>query len=116
MVGNQVLRDHATLCNDLVMAPTGKVLGTVPTTPKYNGTDWLTRVQAAEHLGVSMRMLQYFREWGQLTPQKNTRTGRVRYRYLDVEKLRVERLTAWERDEVSRAVADEPATDEGEWR
>lgn len=64
--------------------------------PKYNATDWLTRQQAAEHLGVSIRMLQYFLSHGLLTPEKNAVTRRVRYRFLDVEALRVQRATAWE--------------------
>lgn len=72
--------------------------------PVYSATDWLTRVQAAEHLGVSIRMLQYFRQNGLLVPQKNEHTGRVRYRFLDVEKLRVERATAWEQDQLKRDV------------
>ncbi len=75
--------------------------------PKYSATDWLTREQAAEHLGVSMRMLQYFREYGLLTPQKNAMTRAVRYRFLDVEQLRVQRATAWEPEQRQRDIEKE---------
>lgn len=90
-------------CNNvLVGAIKGRAKPRGNPVPRYTATDWLTRAQTAEHLGVSIRMLQYLKAEGRLTPQKNEHTGRVRYRYLDVERLRVERATAWQADQLER--------------
>lgn len=59
----------------------------------YRPDDRLTRAETAAYLGISKSRLSQLRREGKIKHEKNTTTRAVRYRFADVEKLRVERAT-----------------------
>lgn len=55
----------------------------------YQPEDRLTRHQAAEYLNVSLSRLAQLRRANEIIQETNNRTGRVRFRFLDVVILKV---------------------------
>lgn len=70
---------------------------------KYKATDRLTRKQAAEVIGVSVSRLAQLRRAGFIQHEKNPHTSAVRYVYADVLRLKQERETIEEPDNVALA-------------
>jgi hypothetical protein len=60
-------------------------------TPRYNPTDRLTRQEAAAVLGISVSMLAHYRRTEQISAEKNTLTGAVRFVYADILALKTRR-------------------------
>lgn len=61
-------------------------------TSTYKPDDRLTRAQAAEHLGISTSRLAQLRRSGKIAFEKSRQTREIRFRFADVEELRVARL------------------------
>lgn len=70
---------------------------------RYRIGDYLSTKDAAVYLGISLRTLHYHKSHGEIPFHKHEVTGRVRFRFLDVERLRVKRAEAWQRQEAANA-------------
>ena len=58
---------------------------------EYGPEDRLTRHQTAIYLGITVSRLAQLRRAGEIQHEKNAKTRAVRYRFADVERLRLER-------------------------
>lgn len=59
---------------------------------KYGPEDRLTRHETAIYLGITVSRLAQLRRAGEIQHEKNAKTRAVRYRFADVERLRLERM------------------------
>lgn len=62
-------------------------------TLSYKPDDRLTRKQAADYLCISLSRLAQLRREGLIQQEKNASTRTVRYRFSEVEKLKILRET-----------------------
>lgn len=59
---------------------------------KYRPEDRLTRHETAIYLGISASRLAQLRRAGEISHEKNSKTRAVRYRFAEVERVRLARM------------------------